>query len=192
MAWIETLDQDLLLNSEKIDHVYFTTTRLRSSDSLTDSLQELKILKKTVMDIRIATSDTDAIVYSLDITDRCREYARSNDGKEIFRQYGSKVNLEMETEFWRKRRHFIDLCSAPLQYVYAQRIMKRMVREISEAKKEQVLNFFALFRDLEQEFVGLKDSEIVKEYQESLINQERDGERKTAIEKFLRGHRSVN
>ncbi len=161
MAWIETISRDTKMNSDTIGRIYFQTKRskvfegneifeqdLEKYSNTEEAVNELKIIR---LDIRVSGGEVDAIIFSVDITQKCTEYALHKSSQK-FRQ---KDGEENEYHYWKHWRSFITSHSYPIHLVLGNRLISEIISALSTAKKEEIVNFFTSFKDKD---IGLLDA----------------------------------
>ena len=187
MAWIETIGRDTKINSDKIERIYFQTSRaklfeghklfeqdLEEGGNTPECVQEIQTIR---LDIRVSCRDADCIIFSVDISSKCSEYAMYKSGKS-FRQ---KDEGENDYHYGKHRRSFIVYHSYPIRLVLGNTLISEIISAISTAKNEDVLNFFKSFKE--------KDIGLCKSFQtleEEFDNLETDPEWERERIKFLK------
>jgi hypothetical protein len=161
MTWIETISRDTKINSNKIGRIYFQTKRsklfegnqlfeqdIEKYSTTEEAVNELKIIR---LDIRVSVGDIEPVIFSVDITEKCTEYA-THKSSQKFRQRDGEEN---EYHYWKHWRSFVTSHSYPIQLVLGNRLISEIISALSTAKKEEIVNFFTSFREKD---VGLLDA----------------------------------
>jgi hypothetical protein len=161
MTWIETISRDTKINSDKIGRIYFQTKRsklfegnqlfeqdIEKYSTTEEAVNELKIIR---LDIRVSVGDIEPVIFSVDITEKCTEYA-THKSSQKFRQRDGEEN---EYHYWKHWRSFVTSHSYPIQLVLGNRLISEIISALSTAKKEEIVNFFTSFKEKD---IGILDT----------------------------------
>jgi hypothetical protein len=187
MTWIETISRDTKINSDKIGRIYFQTKRskvfegnqlfeqdIEKYSTTEEAVNELKIIR---LDIRVSVGDIDPVIFSVDITEKCTEYA-THKSSQKFRQRDGEEN---EYHYWKHWRSFVTSHSYPIQLVLGNRLISEIISALSTAKKEEIVNFFTSFKEKD---IGLLDT--IQKLEDEFNNLEIDSPWEQERIKFLK------